>query len=441
MTYSFKKSHSRILSILLVMTMLVTMLAGCKGGKPEDETTPSTENNNPPGLVEVKPTETETQPPETTAPVGDNMAVVKEAVSVRSGPSSTSSPIGILDEGTKVEILRQEPVNGIQWALIREGWVAMEFLEMVSGSELETNSNSTPAGETKPQEEETNKDDDKTTTNTKGIITAKVLNIRSEANGDSKVVGSYVKGDAVTILETKNGWGRTNKGWISMKYVNSNGAITDTTTNSKDEDDKTTTNNTGNGTAYFITASKLNIRSEASTNGSVEGSYVEGDRVIVLETKNGWGRTNKGWISLNHAYKTGAKGNNPCKGIVTATTLNIRSGPGTGYDSVGSLKNGARVNVLERITVNGKTWGCVDKGWISLEHVYVDGTTVAANSGTGTVTGNAVNIRSGPGTNYGSVGSLNQGDTVKILNQVTVGDMIWGCIEKGWISMTYVNMN
>ena len=38
------------------------------------------------------------------------------------------------------------------------------------------------------------------------------------------MVGSYQKGDVVTILETTSvgttQWGRTNLGWISMDYVN-----------------------------------------------------------------------------------------------------------------------------------------------------------------------------------------------------------------------------
>ena len=56
-----------------------------------------------------------------------------------------------------------------------------------------------------------------------GVITAKSLNIRETPDANGKVVGVYGKGAKVVILEQKvvdgTTWGRTNKGWISMKYV------------------------------------------------------------------------------------------------------------------------------------------------------------------------------------------------------------------------------
>ena len=58
-----------------------------------------------------------------------------------------------------------------------------------------------------------------TTVQFKGIVTASELNIRKEANTTSSVLGSYKKGDKVEILEVKGEWGRTDKGWVNMKYV------------------------------------------------------------------------------------------------------------------------------------------------------------------------------------------------------------------------------
>ena len=74
MNYSFKKTHLRLLSLLLVLLTMVSMFAGCK--KTEPETTPTTEESVPPGLVEVKPTETTDPPTEATEPVDENAAVI-----------------------------------------------------------------------------------------------------------------------------------------------------------------------------------------------------------------------------------------------------------------------------------------------------------------------------------------------------------------------------
>lgn len=48
---------------------------------------------------------------------------------------------------------------------------------------------------------------------------AKPLNIREKPKSTSAVVGNYPSGTTVTILETQNGWGRTDRGWIFMDYV------------------------------------------------------------------------------------------------------------------------------------------------------------------------------------------------------------------------------
>ena len=56
-----------------------------------------------------------------------------------------------------------------------------------------------------------------------GTVTANRLYIRSSAGSKGTPVGSYGKGDRVEILETTSigttPWGRTDKGWICMTYV------------------------------------------------------------------------------------------------------------------------------------------------------------------------------------------------------------------------------
>ena len=421
----FLKNHSRLLTTALAVCLTATMFAGCQKAKPED-TTPSTEANLPAGLVEVKPTETTTPPTEETEPVNENLATVTDQLTVRSSPSTGAKVLGYLDPGTEVEIIKTETYMGVDWALIREGWIVLDYVQMNNGSEVQKPSTDTPAATEPAATEPAN------TTKITGKITANGLYIRQEPSKTGTIVGNYSNGTTVTILETKDGWGRTDKGWISMTYVSTTG---NTTANNNTN---TTTNNattTTDGNTYFITASELNIRDAASTTANKVGTYVAGDKVVVKETSNGWGKTDKGWISMQYAYKNGDQGNNTAKGIVTVDGLNIRSGPGTGYDGVGSYSSGDRVTILEQI--NG--WGCTNKGWISMNYLYVDGTE-SDGAGTGTITGDNVNIRSGPGTNYDAVGSLSAGDEVEILAQFEFDGTYWGCISKGWICMDYVGV-
>lgn len=365
MSYSFKKSHLRLLSMTLAFLLVFGMFAGCKKDSAK-ETVPTTEDNLPPGLVEVKPTET-TAPPETTAPMDENAAIViVDKAEVRQTPSMDDKPIGSVEKGKQVTIVREVNIGGTGWTLIREGWVTSDSIEKAVApddkGDDKTNEDKTPEA-TKPND----KDNDK-------------------------------------------------------------------------NNDKTTTTDNGNGTKAIVTASELNIRKEANQNSDRVDVYKKGDRITILETKGTWGRTNKGWVSLNYVYQDGTQGANPANGVITGNGLNVRSGPGTNYDRVETLNFGARVNILERITVNGKEWGCIKGGWISMEYVYVDGTQGAA-AGTGTVNGDQVNVRSGPGTNFGSVGSKNTGDAVTIYAQFQIGQMTWGCIGNGqWIAMQFVNM-
>ena len=448
MNFSKTSKLSKLLSMILVLAMMVTLFAGCKKGNSTEDTSepavgPNLTDTNPPSEAESQPAASE--PVE----INENMATVLSQINIRSAPSTESTVIGNLYAGDKVEVSRREGVGGIDWAYITSpigGWIVMEYVQMDYPTEDPVGSDtSTPAGDASAEETEP---DETTDQNIKGVITANGLNVRSEASQSSKIQGSYSKGDVVTILEVKNGWGRTDKGWVKMDYVSTSGSSSNTGTTSntdKDKDNnKDTTTVTGNGstTVQFrgiVTASQLNIRSSASTDAERVGSLNYGSRVEILEKSGNWGRTKDGWISLDYIYQDGTTGSKTAKGIVTGNELNIRSGPGTGYQSVGSMNYGERVTILEQFTYNGVTWGCTKSGWISMQYVYVDGTG-PDDEVFAVVTGDELNIRSGPGTGYESVGSLEYGDEVTILFELEVGDTTWGNISKGWICMDYVEL-
>lgn len=130
----------------------------------------------------------------------------------------------------------------------------------------------------------------------------KELNIRQEPDMSSAVVGQYSNGTIVTILETKDGWGRTDKGWIYMEYVTT-------------KDDKTVVDVAGfepavegsTPTDIENEMKPLNIREKPDTSSAVVGSYPNGTIVTILETKDDWGKTDQGWIHMD--YVTTVDGN------------------------------------------------------------------------------------------------------------------------------------
>lgn len=452
MNFSRNTKLVKLFSLLAVLILMTALFTGCK--KDENPAPESTEpelnlnlNLSP---TESQPAETEPSVPETTAPVvTEKSATVISQLNIRSAPSTTgSSVIGTLYAGDKVTVERREEVTGIIWAYISEpstGWICMDFVEM-DIPDATNNNTSTPAGQNPTAPTEPEEDDQPgTTTNIKGVVTANGgLMIRSEASANGEVKGIYEKGQVITITETKNGWGRTNKGWVKLDYVNTTGNTSNTTNNNNND-----SNVTGNGSTTVllkgvVKVNELNIRDSASTNGDRVGGYTYGDRVEILEKDGSWGRTKKGWIHLDYVYQDGTSGTKTATGTVSANGLRLRGGPGTGYDVVGSLANGQTVKILEQFTYGGTTWGCTKDGWVSMDFIDTGDTSDNDDEDDddegryATVTGSNLNIRSGPGTEYATVGSLTRDEVVTILDTTTVDGEVWGKIRQGWISMDYV---
>lgn len=454
MNFSLNRKLRNVLCFALVLMMMTTLFAGCKKDIPAPETEPNLNLNLSDTTTpsEKDPTTATTEP----VVINENTGTVTSVLNIRSSPSTEATVIGTLYAGDKVEVSRREVVTGIDWAYIiapESGWIVMEFVEMDIPSQQPLQPDtSTPAGSNPPADSDTTNTN---TTNIKAVVNANGLNIRSEASKNGKVQGAYNKGDVITILETKDGWGRTNKGWVKLEYVNTNsttvgGSSTTDKTDNKDTSTNNTVNITSNGNTTVILkgvvkVTDLNIRSEGSTNGERLGNLTYGARVEILEKSNNWGRTKDGWICLDYIYQDGTTGSKTANATVTGDQLNIRSGPGTGYASVGSYNAGDKVTILEQFTYNGTTWGCTNQGWISMD--YVDATSsegnITTDDGTqsGTVIGNGLNIRSGAGSDYPAVGTLNYGDRVTILEKKNVGDTTWGKTSKGWISLDFVSLD
>ena len=401
MNYPFSKKSfiSRLVSLTLVMLLMLTMLGGCSLLPSKTTNEPSTEPSedvsaNQPNIVdEPETTEaptTEATVPPTTEAKKENVAVVREQTSIRSSPSSGSRVNAQVDAGEELEVLRIESIGEVKWAWVSSdtlnimGWVVVDMLDM-SNVTLDYNDNSTPA----------NSDSNESTTGT-----------TQPAGNDS---------------------------------INS---ITGTGTG-------TTPANSQVGT---VNTNTLNIRASASINGDKVGTYTFGDRITILETSNGWGRTDKGWVSMKYVTlgtTTGGTTNSGGTGnaTITGSGVNVRSGAGTDYPVVATAQKGESVTIHETTTVGTTQWGRTDKGWICMDYVSVTGSigttggTGTGASGTATVTGNGLNIRSGAGTDYNIVGSLSKGDNVTILETVTIGTSKWGRIRQGWICLDYVRMN
>lgn len=113
-------------------------------------------------------------------------SVTTDNLNIRTGPDTSFRSVGSYAKDTTIEILAQ--VDG--WGYTEQGWVFMAYVEYVTPT-YPTGSGTVNNG----------------------------LNIRKEPSSDSEIVGTYTTGDRVTIIEVDGAWGKTDIGWINLKYI------------------------------------------------------------------------------------------------------------------------------------------------------------------------------------------------------------------------------
>ena len=445
----------RILAMIAALTILLSCLAAC--GKKPEETDPSVESTPPTAATTeaTQPTET-TAPPETPPPSVWG-TVNTNNLNIRTSPSSTSTILGQFDAGTRVEILEQQTTDGVNWGRLEQGWVNLLFVTL-DGNNTDIAEDENKTDSSAPAEDKT-EETTGTAVNQSGTVSASELNIRKGPGTNYDSVGKYYKGDKVTITEIKDGWGKTSKGWISMKYVNTSASTTDKTdsTNKTDKDEKdpkyTTLVTDGSKKSLGkvkITIGALNVRYGPGSSYEVVKKVTNGTSHDYYQKKGDWVRIADGWIytkgytDLGESTSTGTSTGSTGTGTVT-TGLNIRKEPNSKSEKVGEYKKGTKVTITE--TKDG--WGKTDKGWISLKYVQMDSTSSSTDKtnnpdvgknttfkkGTATVVVNStLTIRKEAKTDSEKVGTYKNGDKVNI----TEVNGEWGKTDKGWINLKYV---
>ena len=117
--------------------------------------------------------------------------------------------------------------------------------------------------------------------------------------------------------------------------------------------------------------------------------------------------------------------------VTNAQTLNVRSGPGTNYGAIGSLKNYAVVTIVAKAAngwykiAYGSGYGYVSGNYISLGSTATPSTPDTSSKTYG-VTTDALRLRSGPSTGYSTLLTMPKG-TKLVLEENT----------NGWYKVTY----
>lgn len=132
--------------------------------------------------------------------------------------------------------------------------------------------------------------------------------------------------------------------------------------------------------------------------------------------------------------------------VVVNDKLNIRTGPDTTYDKVGTYNRGDRVYITERFEGEKYIWGKTDKGWICLYYAnYISGSLdysslkppVVGEGEKWKVTVNELRIRSGPDTDFDVVGNYVKDQIILITEKFMGTEYFWGKTDKGWVALNY----
>lgn len=224
---------------------------------------------------------------------------VKDLLRIRSGPGTDYTTIGYLFNGKTVEILEEKTTDTMIWGRIARGWISMDYVIIGTQPTEPTQESTATSPETQESTEaqipeNTELHGDQNSTNKKGKVIADALRIRSGPSTENPIVGFYYQNQIIVISETKilesGSWGKTDKGWINMDYIES----------FVDENHNPVTD----GTVKTVIADCLRVRKAIGTDNKIAALLYYGDTVTVFETKNvegvDWGRVEKGWICMDY---------------------------------------------------------------------------------------------------------------------------------------------
>ena len=281
------------------------------------------------------------------------------------------------------------------------------------------------------------------TVNTPGTT----LNVRSGPATGNDVVSSLKDGTKVTITGQVTDWWRIDLGNGKSGFVNSAFVKLDPGSAGGGDDQAGTpvekpAENTRTGTVN-VPGTTLNVRSGPGTTYSIIGNFSHGTRITVSTENSAWYKLSYTGMTayVSSAYvvldapagqqNTGQQ-NTQARTVYVNTpgsTLNVRSGPGTGHAIIGSLKHGEKITVTDensewhKLTYSGKT------GYISKAYTKEDspgGASQQTRTVYVNVPGGTLNVRSGPGTTYSILGSLKHGESLVVTEE-----------NSSWFKITY----
>ena len=443
---------------------------------------------------------------------------VSSTLNVRESANGSSAVVGSLKKDSIVNIYGEE--NG--WYKVAYSSYGETKFGYASKNYITVNSSSSNNGTSSGGSNNSTSGSNNTTTSVKKgkvVNVSTSLNVRNSASSNGSVISYLKNGQEVTVNYEENGWYNitfdTKKtGFVSKNYIsitsssgsNTSGSISSGSNSSSGSSGSTNSGSTNSGSSSNNTttsakkgkvvniSTSLNVRSSASTSGSVVAQLKNGQEVTVNYEQNGWynitfntnktGFVSKSYISIirstgsatggstssgsgSSANNNGSNSNNTNNNSATSsvkkgkvvnvsTNLNVRKGAGTNYSVVAYVTNNTEVTILSeqgswyKIRLKDGKEGYAAKQYINIIPSTNSGATSSSSSVSKESKGKVVNVstnlnvRKGAGTSYSVVAYLLPGSEVTIKNTTNgwyyIEAKVNGSIKDGYVKTDYIQI-
>ncbi|PAF43131.1 SH3 domain-containing protein [Helicobacter sp. 11S02596-1] len=159
-------------------------------GLPEPDTATNENNGN---VANDMPNDTSDTSNNTSSVATQIYVVLPKTINIRQAPNTISNIVGKLSYNQKVAV--EFVTEG--WAKIKDGWVLVKLLkpeDEANGSEKNSDGNIY-------------------------VVIPKSLNIRSEPDVSSKIVGKLIGGEAIKVESIQGDWAKVKNGWVLLNWL------------------------------------------------------------------------------------------------------------------------------------------------------------------------------------------------------------------------------
>jgi N-acetylmuramoyl-L-alanine amidase len=242
------------------------------------------------------------------------------------------------------------------------------------------------------------------------IVLSDSLSVYEEGSTRTAVIGTLTKNDPVTILKEINGWYQIKSdkiyGWVYGNLLISN---------------------------YTVSATAVNVYSDASVNVSVIDTISKGDTGQILKEINGWYfiqyGNSQGWIYYKH-LTDGSPAPAPVgtPAIVLTQDLKVYQQESTRSSVIGTLKKNEAIKFYKEIN-----------GWYQISSQSINGWVYGGIlKSSFTVSASLVNIYQEPSLRATLLNQLKKSDTGTILQEINGWYYIKSGTKEGWIYYKHI---